>query len=104
MNANEIVIGMPATIAIGSDRFAATVVSVKKTRIEVQEDTAIRTDRNGISESQSYRFEPNPNGTIWVCKLDCRGNWLGKLPWMSSRRAVATVFVGRRDHYHDPCF
>jgi len=113
MNANEIRIGMPATVAIGSDRMAATVVGVKFVRTKrgemvihsmtVREDSAIRIGGEGVSESQSYRFEPNPNGTLWDCKLDANGNWRGRQNVLDKRYSV-TVFVGRRDHYWDPTF
>jgi hypothetical protein len=113
MDANEIRIGMAATVAIGSDRRAATVVAIgggtnedgtrSVDRIDVREDAAIRIGGDGISESQSYRFEPNPNGTLWGCKLDANGNWRGRQNLLG-KRYPATVFVGRRDHYRDPTF
>lgn len=109
MDANEIRIGMPATIAIGSDRIAATVVCVKFVRskrgkmvihsMTVREDSAICIGGDGVSESLSYRFESDPFGNSWVCKLNRRGNWRSECAF---GRGCATVLVGRRDHYRDP--
>ena len=54
------------TLNYYSDEEAATVIEIdpKGRWIKVQEDKAIRTDSNGMSESQTYEFERNPNGRI----------------------------------------
>lgn len=41
---------------VGSDRCAGTVARVSKTSVWVRRDRAVRTDDNGMSEDQSYRF------------------------------------------------
>ncbi len=54
-------VGMGATICMWSDREAATIVEVGKNYLVTQVDEAVRVDNNGISESQTYVFTPNPN-------------------------------------------
>lgn len=99
-----IAVGDGATEFCWSDRHAWTVVAVTEPRkdgrrtVTVQQDRATRVDRNGMSESQRYRFEPNPDGPTaevtwqrgaWHRKGDPRGN----------------VFrFGHREEYHDYSF
>jgi len=92
-------IGMGATIQVGSDSYPATVIQVTNNgkRVVVQEDNATRTDSNGMSESQSYTYEPNPNGTIYIATLRKDGRWRvtgGKTP----------VSLGFRRKYYDYSF
>jgi hypothetical protein len=60
--------GDGATIIHYSDRTAATVIDVgtyrNATCIAIQEDHAIRTDNNGMSDCQSYEFKRNFEGAI----------------------------------------
>ena len=55
------VVGIGATILLWTDRHAATIVEVKSggKLVGVRKDKVTRTDSNGMSESQTYRFEPN---------------------------------------------
>ena len=97
-------VGMPCTIQIGSDRYAATVVFVssKGTKIVVREDTAIRTDDNGMSESQTYRFEPNPAGQEHdFFRPRLPQEHPGLMVW--GRQGKALV-LGERSAYHDYSF
>lgn len=93
-------IGMGATIHFYTDRHAATVVDVSKSgrRIVVREDKAIRTDSNGSSESQSYRYEPNPGGAEHVFTLRKNGRWVESKSAMSSGSGLS---LGERDEYYD---
>lgn len=92
----EPTVGMGATILMYSDRHAATVIEVKSpSTIVIQEDTAIRTDNHGMSDSQSYRYEPNPEGAKHTVRKGPKG-W--KIP-KGSR-----VLVGERDHHYDYSF
>lgn len=63
---DELNIGDGVTLNYYSDEVAATVIEIdpKGRWIKVQEDKAIRTDSNGMSASQTYEFERNPNGRI----------------------------------------
>ena len=64
MTTLEATLGMPATICYLTDRQACTVIFVSKNggKIIVRQDTATRTDSNGMSESQSYDYSPDPAG------------------------------------------
>ena len=96
---NHPTIGMGATIHIGSDSHPATVIQVTRNgqRVVVQEDIATRTDSNGMSESQSYTYSPNPNGTTYIVTLRKDGRYRvtgGKMP----------VSIGFRRKYYDYSF
>jgi hypothetical protein len=92
-------IGMGATIQVGSDSYPATVIQVTNNgkRVVVQEDLATRVDDNGMSESQEYTYQPNPQGTIYIATLRKDGRWRvtgGKTP----------VSLGFRRKYYDFSF
>lgn len=90
------VVGEGATELMWSDRHAYTVTWVSKSgkTFRARQDKAIRTDSNGWSESQTYRFEPNPNGSEVTVRWTKRG-WRNK----------GTGFkLGERDEYCDPSF
>jgi hypothetical protein len=53
---------MGATVLMYSDRHAGTIVEVCGKRLMWQADTASRTDKNGVSDAQSYSYERNPKG------------------------------------------
>jgi hypothetical protein len=58
-------IGMGGTMHVGSDDHPFTVIEVvDKNTLRIQEDKSTRTDSNGMSECQTYTFEPNPEGEI----------------------------------------
>ena len=96
-------IGDGATIFFYSDRHVATVIAVSANgkRVEVQYDTAIRTDSNGMSESQDYRYERNPFGTIEIYTLRKNGQYIHDGDPMRSGRVIR---FGERDEYHDFSF
>lgn len=92
-------VGMGATIAIGSDRHAATIIQVLQhgKKIVVQEDIATRTDKNGMSECQTYTYEPNLNGSVSIATKRKDGRYRivgGKTP----------ITVGYRNKYYDFSF
>lgn len=63
-------IGMGATIHIGSDATAGTVIAIHGANIvEIQEDETTRVDQNGMSDAQSYQYRADPEGRIWTFKL-----------------------------------
>ncbi len=91
---NEVNVGDPATIFLYTDRYAATVIRVTPKMVVVQEDTATRTDNNGMSDCQDYDYTPNSKGTIHKFRLNNRG----------VLKNTATGFrlaIGFRDHYYD---
>lgn len=92
-------VGMGATIHVGSDSYPATVIQVTRNgkRVVIQEDTATRIDSNGMSESQDYKYEPNPQGEIHIVTLRKDGRYRetgGKTP----------VSIGFRRKYYDFSF
>lgn len=90
-------VGMGATIYLWSDRYPATVtkVSTSGKTVTLTEDHAERTDKNGLSESQTYEFSPNPSGRVWTARKTKRGTW---------RAGGNGVTFGSRAAYRDPSF
>jgi hypothetical protein len=69
-------VGMGTTELCWTDRHAYTVVEVVSDRkIIVQRDTATRSDKDGMSDSQSYTYTPNPNEPRLVLTLRKDGKW-----------------------------
>jgi hypothetical protein len=92
--------GDAATVLMWSDKHAATVVSYEAGRLVVREDKATRTDDNGMSDTQSYTYEPDPNGREHTYKWDERVGWYeGKKSDPSTRLAL-----GYRRTYFDYSF
>lgn len=89
-------VGDGATVIMYSDRHAATIVHVheSKKKIEIQYDSPIRTDNNGMSDSQAYEYKRNPNGSLKTVTLRKDGRWK-----ISNDGTI--VVIGYRDHYHD---
>ena len=96
-------VGMGATLCFHSDRHAATVIEISenKKRIVAQQDKAIRTDKNGQSECQSYTFEPNPEGVKFIFTLRKNGRWVEA---GSSTKNGTGLALGQRDEYYDFSF
>lgn len=92
-------VGMGATISYHSDRSAATIIKVSKSgkSFYIQEDTAVRTDKNGMSEIQEYEFTPNPNGSVY--KVTQRKDGSFRLMGDKTR-----VYIGVRRQYYDFSF
>lgn len=95
-------VGMGATILCWSDRHAATVVYLcadDGTRpiktIHVQQDTAIRQDKNGMSEAQEYTYQPNQKAPIQIFRMT-KGGWRDK--------GGNHLLIGIRDEYYDFSF
>lgn len=87
-------VGDGATICMWSDRHAATIIKVTPYTVTVQEDKAIRTDTNGMSESQTYRYEPDPHGATYTFRKTKNG-WKCK---------GVGLTIGVRRHYYDYSF
>jgi hypothetical protein len=94
-------VGMGATVLLWSDRHPATIITVKGNQVTLREDKAIRTDSNGMSESQQYRYEPDPLGKVFVASLRKNGLYVVK---GESIRNGTIVSIGKRDAYHDFSF
>jgi hypothetical protein len=104
-------VGMGATILCWTDRNAATIVDVwtfrKLVAVTVQEDTATRADKNGISESQDWKYEPNPNGAKSHFARTESGAWREIMVNGNGRFVFADghgLRIGERESYRDFSF
>ena len=93
-SASEPSLGMGATVLYWTDRKAGTIVRVTPHTFTDQLDRVTRTDRNGMSEDQTYDCQPDPDGATYVFRRTKRG-------WRSSG---VGVLIGQRRHYHDYSF
>lgn len=87
-----------ATLCYYTDRHAGTVIAVSASgrKITIREDKSIRTDDHGMSESQAYRYERDPDGRVHVCYLRKDGRY--------HSNQGPRVIVGLRNAYHDYSF
>lgn len=90
-------VGMGVTELCYSDRHPYTVVEIlSPKRIVVQADKAVRTDKNGFSESQTYSYEQQPDSA----RITLRMNKFGK--WKQVGDAQGTTYImGFRQEYYD---
>lgn len=88
-------VGLGCTVGYYEDRHAATVIAVSPSgaKVTVQEDRATRTDKNGMSQTQSYSFERSTDGAVHVFHRQGDGSY-------ATRGKRLTL--GVRSHYH--CF
>lgn len=95
-------VGMGATLLMWTDRKAYTVIGVSPSgkTLLAQRDKAIRTDSNGMSEAQSYRFEPDPAAEKETYTLRANGEWHR----VGESSKGATLVLGHRAAYHDFSF
>ena len=105
-------VGMGATILYWTDRKAVTIIEVKKNKkgeikeLTLQEDTAIRTDYNGESESQRYCYAQWSEGRKYTARLLKHG-WriLEGKDGESGRNIYGSgLAIGVRNTYHDYSF
>ena len=95
-------IGMGATELLYSDRHAYTVVEIfSPKKIKVQQDQAIRVDKNGCSESQTYVYKRDRNGSTRVLTLRKNGWWI---PEGEKLRSGTVLSLGKRDEHYDFSF
>ena len=93
VGAPEPQVGMGATILMWTDRHAATIVKVTKTQVHVQRDLAKRTDKNGMSESQTYTYEPDPTAYVEIFRKTKAG--------YRATGGGSALRIGDRQEYHD---
>lgn len=99
-------VGMGATIAMWTDRRAATIVEVIKFEtgeragqieaLVVQRDNAKRLDKYGMSDAQSYDYSPNPEAPRLTFTANKKGQF--------TARSGDKLIIGRRDEYFDYSF
>lgn len=99
-------VGMGATRLGWSDRHPYTVIEVllfksgakagQVRAVCVQEDNATRTDKNGMSDSQSYEYTPNPDAPVEVYRA-CKGG-------VFKDAKGSRLMIGKRSKYYDYSF
>lgn len=89
-------VGMGVTECWYSDRKAGSIIEVSPSsrRAKFQYDKAIRTDSNGMSREQEYRYEPDASGIIRTIFLATDGTW-------RVYGGGQTVLLNQRNAYHD---
>lgn len=108
----EPVEGMGATILAWTDRYPGTITKVHKgksrTIVLVRQDKATRVDSNGLSESQEYTFEPDPNGSLYAFRQSKNGTWeqvtLNRVTGRYNLSRGYGLRIGERSKYHDFSF
>jgi hypothetical protein len=105
IGAPEPEVGMGATELCFSDRHAYTIVEVVRFKtgkragqvkaVRAQRDKATRTDSHGMSDAQSWTFEPDPEGSVREFRLTSRGRFEG---------GAGTLAIGYRSEYYDYSF
>lgn len=108
----DIVIGETgATLLSWSDRHAATVINMFKRGkfdyIVVQEDNAVRTDDNGFSESQTYEYSRNENGSTYMFRITDAGFvsvYEDRDTGRIKKGCGQGLMIGRREKYYDFSF
>jgi hypothetical protein len=106
-------VGMGATVLGWTDRHAATIIDVfnvgKTQYVTVQYDDSRRTDTNGMSESQTYEYTPNPYGIKETYRFSGQtGQWQAVRKNTETGRWKKTsgygLRIGVREKYHDFSF
>ena len=93
-------IGMGATELCWTDRHAYTVVQVfSEKHIGVKRDLVTRMDKNGVSESQSYMYCPQPGAPMIHLTLRKDGRWR-----VRGERDGHVFALGVRREYYDYSF
>lgn len=96
-------VGMGATELLWTDRHAGTItyVSPSGKMLKWRRDKAIRTDSHGMSDCQSYRYEPNPDAAEYTYTLRKDGRWVRKGAPM---RGSGSLLIGSRSEHYDYSF
>lgn len=96
-------IGMGATILMFSDREPATITFIAPggKLIGVKRDFAKRVDKNGMSESQTWEFSPNPDAVVEYYSLRKNGQWVKQ---GNSIKNGEVILLGHRSKYYDFSF
>ncbi len=96
----SVMVGMGATIFGWTDRHAATVtrISASGKSVFVKRDQAVRTDKNGMSEDQTWSTTPDESAPeerfTWHA---LSGRWI-------AGKGRNGLTIGARHHYRDPSF
>lgn len=94
-------VGMGVTRLGWTDRHPYTVVEVRTPKkIVVRADKAVRTDKNGLSESQTWEITPDPEGEEVTLTLRIDGKWRA----VGEGKGGTGWMLGARMRYCDPHF
>lgn len=86
-------VGDGVTICYYTDKEAGTIIKRTKNTITYQQDKAIRTDDNGMSDFQEYRYERDPNGKVEVY------HWSNKYGCFRNSKNHLYVINGRHEYF-----
>lgn len=103
----EVEVGMGATILCWTDRHAATVIAWDGKTLTVQTDKCERTDSNGMSDAQQYRYARNVAGEVYRFRRRRNGQWCEVSKSEVSGRFVFQsrgLSLGERCEFHDFSF
>lgn len=94
------VVGMGATMYVGTDRYPYTVTEVSKSgkQMLIQQDEFSATTGHDFYGVQKYCFTPNPKGPV------VKVRWNERLGWWRACNCKSLVSLGHRDAYMDPSF
>jgi hypothetical protein len=100
--------GMGATYLAWSDRYAYTVTNVLRYKsgakagqvkaVQATRDIATRIDTNGMSDSQDYTYETNPNAQVETYTLRSNGRFIRE------GQTSGVLAIGNRNEYYDFSF
>lgn len=94
-------VGMGVTELCYSDRHPYTIIEIiNAKKVVVQGDKAVRTDKNGMSDAQSYEYSANPEGRVLTLTLRTDGHWRA----VGAGKGSNVFMIGRRSAYHDYSF
>lgn len=97
----EPTVGSGGTVCYLSDRQAVTVTAVKGRAVTVQRDRAVRSDQNGMSDTQSYVYSADPKGHTQTFTVRKDGRYVAQ---GDSLQSGAVLVLGTRCEYHDYSF
>jgi len=96
-------IGMGVTQRLFSDSYPYTIIDIIDAKtILIQQDSAIRTDSNGMSDMQDYIYERNQHGPKMLLTKRRDGKWRPKNVRKSKYETV--YHLGFRKKYYDFTF
>lgn len=88
-------VGDGVTVNLWSDSHAGTIIRRTRCSLWIQRDAAFRTDKNGMSDCQDYRYERDPHGTVYQAR------WSEK--WgcfiYGGHKDGKPISVGRHEYY-----
>lgn len=91
----ELRVGDGVTVNLYSDSHAGTIIRRTRCSLWIQRDAAFRIDKNGMSDCQDYRYERDPNGTVYQAR------WSEK--WgcfiYGGHKDGKPISVGRHEYY-----